>query len=532
MLKGHPTPFLVTVLLLAGLMVVSADAQAQAPEGEASPPAATGTIELTVKFDGIVPPRAVVDAGEFKHHCGKAKSILTEDMVIGGDGALANVAAILEHPPVTPASPQTATLDQKNCSFVPHVQTATVGATLDIGNDDGILHNVHGTLRKRDVFNLAMPVPKVRVKRPLPSTGVVSIRCDSGHTWMSAYIIVVAHPYHGTTDERGKVQLTGVPEGEWVLRTWHERLGMKKINVTVQAGGVASLDVTYSPAEHSDEEAPVRDIEVEKLNDELSSLKTAYQAAVGELRTEVMQEFRADRRARSLKEGRSLYLRHCAACHGEAGDGQGPAARFLDIMPRDFTRQVFKLRTTPTGSPPSVNDVYRTISLGMPGTEMPPWRNILTNEERLTLARYVLAIGEDLSSEVVSSEPVVIGAETPNDAESVARGKELYTQFGCFACHGTEGRGDGPAASAMQDAWGNKIQPADFTRGYYKGGVGAKVVYRTLVTGLSGTPMPSFGAALQPEQIWDLAHYVESLKEDGGVTGYLFTDPAGRKTVP
>ena len=71
--------------------------------------------------------------------------------------------------------------------------------------------------------------------------------------------------------------------------------------------------------------------------------------------------------------GKALYQRWCSGCHGERGDGAGPAAGFLDPRPRDFTRKVFKFRTTPSGQPPATADVLRVIERGVPGTAMPPF---------------------------------------------------------------------------------------------------------------------------------------------------------------
>src|SRR5512136_1169434 len=69
--------------------------------------------------------------------------------------------------------------------------------------------------------------------------------------------------------------------------------------------------------------------------------------------------------------GKPLYLRECSGCHGERGDGAGPAAEFLDPRPRDFTKRAFKFRTTPSGQPPTTRDIKRTIDRGIPGTAMP-----------------------------------------------------------------------------------------------------------------------------------------------------------------
>jgi mono/diheme cytochrome c family protein len=92
------------------------------------------------------------------------------------------------------------------------------------------------------------------------------------------------------------------------------------------------------------------------------------------------------------------------------------------------------------------------------------------------------------------------------------RGAELYQSLGCFNCHGAKGRGDGPSAAELKDDWGNKIVPYDFSSGgRLKCGDQPADLYRVFMTGLSGTPMPSFADSLSPQDAWNLVHYLRSL---------------------
>ena len=130
-------------------------------------------------------------------------------------------------------------------------------------------------------------------------------------------------------------------------------------------------------------------------------------------------------------------------------------------------------------------------------------------------------------------EPIAIPEAPSFDDASRERGKALYAQFQCVICHGPEGKGDGVAAAALLDTTQRPIRPADFTRGFVKGGRGPRVVFRAISTGLTGTPMPSFAAMTDEAQRWDLAAYVMSLGADvGSASQYLFADPAGRISVP
>ncbi|MGH9756334.1 MAG: c-type cytochrome, partial [Candidatus Acidiferrales bacterium] len=96
--------------------------------------------------------------------------------------------------------------------------------------------------------------------------------------------------------------------------------------------------------------------------------------------------------------------------------------------------------------------------------------------------------------------------------DSVARGKLVYAQMKCSECHGDDGKGDGPSASTLRDNWGDPILPRNFTLGgsAMKSGPTPQDIYKAFSTGLDGTPMPSYADFLNPDQRWDLVHYVMS----------------------
>lgn len=209
--------------------------------------------------------------------------------------------------------------------------------------------------------------------------------------------------------------------------------------------------------------------------------------------------------------GKTLYKQQCVICHGAEGKGDGPAAAFLYPKPRDFTRGIFKIRSTP--SLPTDEDLFRTISQGIPGTLMPSFE-YLSEEERWALVAYVKSFSEEFE-EAQSLEPITIPEPPPETPELMALGQALYKDAGCFQCHGARGKGDGPSAGALTDEWGDPIVPYDFTiPGRMKGGSSVEDIYRTLAVGIGGTPMPAYGDALSDEQIWAVAYYVRSFEEE------------------
>lgn len=218
--------------------------------------------------------------------------------------------------------------------------------------------------------------------------------------------------------------------------------------------------------------------------------------------------------------GKDVYDRRCVGCHGEQGDGNGPAATFMyNHRPRNFTLAVFKFRLT-TGPLPTDGDLLRTITRGVRGTAMPTWHD-LPDKDRLAVIQYIkyeLAVDKSDPAnpyayfvEEPPGQPIYIGAPPEPSAEIVARGAEMWRQAKCWECHGDSGKGDGEKAAGLKDDFGFPIRPADLTTGQFKSGAAVEDIFRTMTTGLSGTPMPSYQASLPEEDRWALAYYVVAL---------------------
>jgi cytochrome c oxidase cbb3-type subunit 2 len=212
--------------------------------------------------------------------------------------------------------------------------------------------------------------------------------------------------------------------------------------------------------------------------------------------------------------GKQLYKRYCVGCHGVHGDGTGENAVYLDPRPRDFTAGVFKCRSTPTGSLPLDTDLFDTITRGMYASAMPPWQ-ALRRQERADLLAYV----KDFCPRYKLEKPepaLVIPPEPATSEASIGRGLSLYQKMECGKCHGKEGRGNGRSASTLTDSKDRPIVPYDFTTGdRFKCGRTNEDLYRIFMTGLDGTPMPSFRDNIQPDEAWDLVHYLRTLQGGG-----------------
>lgn len=220
-----------------------------------------------------------------------------------------------------------------------------------------------------------------------------------------------------------------------------------------------------------------------------------------------------------IEEGKKVYFRKCVWCHGEKGAGDGPGADRLWPRPRDFTQGTFKIRHSASGELPTDEDLFQTVTHGLPGSAMPQWRNVLSEQERRSVVQFVkyrLVADRDFQDkENEEFNMLDFGKQVPISEESIAKGRELFmTKAKCLECHGTDGRGDGNAS--QKDEWGFPIFPAQLDkcwnfRGNRNDPYNPKNIFREISTGLNGTPMPSFRDVLSDEDRWHVANFVTSL---------------------
>ena len=213
----------------------------------------------------------------------------------------------------------------------------------------------------------------------------------------------------------------------------------------------------------------------------------------------------ASARAGEPELGRRVYEANCAICHGERGDGRGHAARHFVAAPRDFTQGRYKLRSTPSGQPPTDEDLRRSIVRGLPGTGMVPHDHLRADEVAAVIA-FIKGLSRRLTP-ASAAAPIPIPVEPARAPDTLARGRRAYDKGECAECHGREARGDGPSAKDL------KVKPSDLRRRPFKGGATPRDIVRTLLTGFDGTPMPSYHLVLDDDDLWHLAWWIESIGE-------------------
>jgi len=218
--------------------------------------------------------------------------------------------------------------------------------------------------------------------------------------------------------------------------------------------------------------------------------------------------------------GKQLYFRFCWGCHGFRGDGGGenwlptgnyPTQPYLNIQPRNFDAAVFKCRSTPTGTLPLDEDLYNSVGRGFVMSNMPPWIS-LTKQQRADLVAFIKSFSPRFKSEK-PGDAINVPPEPKLSVESIKHGQELFQKLECWKCHGPEGRGDGPSASTLTDSNDQPIRPYNFAVGSrFKCGATNHDLYKIFMTGLDGTPMPSFADVIKPEEAWDLVHFLRTLQ--------------------
>jgi len=207
-----------------------------------------------------------------------------------------------------------------------------------------------------------------------------------------------------------------------------------------------------------------------------------------------------------------VYQNRCAHCHGEEGDGNGPAAQFMYPLPRDFTMGVFKYKSTHADDEfPSDADLRQTIMEGLSDTSMPPWKSILNDREVDGLINLIKKFGY-WDEEELTPRPIEQGIKVPTSPKSVARGKVSFIKT-CEQCHGAEGRGNVTSGKVLKDDAGNRIWPRNLTRpSTWRATLTVDDVFNRLSTGIRSTPMPEHTTTIKEDVRWDIANYVMTLR--------------------
>jgi len=246
-----------TVVLAGGLYLLKSSApQAPAPRPSRAPtsnapPMATTTLDIgggggiegEILFDGPPPPMLPLKVGA-DPICAKSDGI--DEQVLVRDGKLRNVVVRIANGPSIPAPARALEVNQQECKYQPRIQAAVGGQTLVVRTSDDTLHNVHAHIGSSTLFNQAQPPRSRAIERALPeNVGIVRLTCDV-HPWMIAYVVVTNNSWFAVSGEDGRFHIDGVPAGELMLETWHERFGKKTRQVRITPNETLKVLVNYS----------------------------------------------------------------------------------------------------------------------------------------------------------------------------------------------------------------------------------------------------------------------------------------------
>ncbi|HJZ90079.1 MAG TPA: cytochrome c [Gemmataceae bacterium] len=243
----------------------------------------------------------------------------------------------------------------------------------------------------------------------------------------------------------------------------------------------------------------------------------------------------------NLAAGSKLFRARCQECHGVAGDGRGPTAPWLTPHPRDYRQGAFKFTST-HGPKPTRNDLFRTITNGLPTTAMPSF-GMRTEEERQRLIDYVIFLsvrgrteleglrfllldGDETAeaaeavkaelrawakaeADVIPATPPEVPDGSPEQGESIRRGHALFVDAkgaGCATCHTNYGR----EGKLQYDVWGTLLKPANLTEVKRKGGDAPEHLYCRVRAGIGPSNMPAASTLTDP-QVWDVVSFLRAL---------------------
>ena len=228
------------------------------PEPTEEPPLSpteTGTFQGIVKFEGTPPELSpLITTSEIKKEdreiC-SADEIPNESLVInrqGGMGIQNVMIYLIKRPVGIPIEPPPTTrveLQQKGCRWIPHVLAVRCDQPLLVKAIDPIYHDTQFNMLRNYQVPLLKPQGDYTETFSKPETSPCRIRCAL-HSWMSAHLLVVDHPFFSVTDENGRFQIDSLPAGQHKFRVWHEASGYLEKELLVEIHGNQTTEKTLT----------------------------------------------------------------------------------------------------------------------------------------------------------------------------------------------------------------------------------------------------------------------------------------------
>lgn len=213
----------------------------------AVPMTAVGSVTGMITRDGSAPLVSDTATGTpDKQICGKKVETVTATTSKG----LANAVVWIADAATGKSLPTERRIElaSEDCVLDPRVQAAVAGTTVNVENDDKVLHKFifthlgkHDTLTVVPFFNAGEVVASERIAK---TAGIVEVRCTL-HPWTRGYVAVFDHPYYAVTQKNGSFTIDSLPPGSYRVMVWHEGAGKPvEQQVQVAAGGTSRMDLT------------------------------------------------------------------------------------------------------------------------------------------------------------------------------------------------------------------------------------------------------------------------------------------------
>lgn len=224
-----------------------------------------GNLKGQVVLDGAVPDiKPLVmkgDAAAKDAAVCAAQNVPDEKLVVDpSTKGIANVVVYLAkkpakvHPDLVKSKEPEVVFDQKGCKFLPHVMIVRTDQKVKVISDDAVAHNTHTNPLKNKPENfIVAPNDRTGVTiKPLSLVERVPVKvtCDI-HSHMSAYWVVLDHPYAAVTDEKGNFEIANLPVGDHEFMVWQESSGWltKNHKVSIKAGDNEDKPLKYTAAQ-------------------------------------------------------------------------------------------------------------------------------------------------------------------------------------------------------------------------------------------------------------------------------------------
>jgi plastocyanin len=243
----------ISQLLCVFVLAATAACGSSSPAGSTGKhldPATAATISGRVVFEGT-PPKVEPIKMSSDPACvqaGPTGAPMSDSVLVGKSGEVQNAFVYVKDglDPTytfdTPATP--VVLEQKGCRYVPRILGIRAGQSLEVVNQDAIFHNVHALPKNNQEFNQGEPVQGMRMTHVFTTPeAMVRFTCNV-HSWMTAYVGVMAHPFFAVTGADGSFEIKGLPPGTYTIEAWHEKFGAETHQVTI--GPHATQSVAFS----------------------------------------------------------------------------------------------------------------------------------------------------------------------------------------------------------------------------------------------------------------------------------------------